>query len=158
MEVGEKLIFKMNHLRLDDWKAAMQEDKDQLYELLLRAKDVDSKRDAKLKELKGLIKKKVQNPTITKTGTENKKVLVFTAFADTAKYLYDNLEQWAKDELRVNIALVTGGSENKTTFKPKGYSENTEYNHILTNFSPISKKRSSQKQKYRKMKMVKLIF
>jgi SNF2 family DNA or RNA helicase len=145
LEVGEKLTFKMNHLRLDEWKAAMQEDKDQLYELLLRAKDVDEKRDAKIKELKALIKKKVFNPTITKTGTENKKVLVFTAFADTAKYLYDNLELWAKEELRVNIALVTGGSENKTTFKPKGYSENTEYNHILTNFSPISKKRSSQK-------------
>lgn len=145
LEVGEKLTFKMNHLRLDDWKAAMQDDKDQLYELLLRAKDVDAKRDAKLKELKNLIKHKVQNPTITKTGTENKKVIVFTAFADTAKYLYDNLEQWAKEELSVNIALVTGGNENKTTFKPKGYSENSEYNHILTNFSPISKKRSSQK-------------
>ncbi|MFN8262612.1 MAG: helicase-related protein [Chitinophagales bacterium] len=145
LEVGEKLTFKMNHLKLDEWKAAMQEDKDQLYELHLRADDVDVKRDAKLKELKALIKKKVNNPTITKNGTENKKVLIFTAFADTAKYLYDSLEQWAKDDLRVNIALVTGGSENKTTFKPKGFSENTEFNHILTNFSPISKKRSSQK-------------
>ena len=145
LEVGEKLTFKMNHLKLDEWKSAMQEDKDQLYELLLRAKDVDDKRDAKLKDLKALIKKKVQNPTITKTEKENKKVLVFTAFADTAKYLYENLEKWAKEELRVNIALVTGGNENKTTFKPKGYSENTEYNHILSNFSPISKKRSAMK-------------
>lgn len=144
-EVGEKLTFKMNHLKLDEWKAAMQEDKDQLYELFLRAKDVDAKRDAKLKELKALIKKKVQNPTITKTGKENKKVLVFTAFADTAKYLYEHLEQWAIEELGVHIALVTGGSENKTTFKPKGYSDSTEYNHILSNFSPISKKRSSMK-------------
>jgi hypothetical protein len=121
LEVGEKLTFKMNHLKLDEWKAAMQEDKDQLYELLLRAKDVDAKRDAKLKELKTLIKKKVQNPTITKTGKENKKVLVFTAFADTAKYLYEHLEEWAIKELGLHIALVTGGAENKTTFKPKGY-------------------------------------
>ncbi len=145
MEVGEKLTFKMSHLRLEEWKAAMLEDRDQLYELELRAKDVDAKRDAKLHELKSLIRKKVQQPTITKRGTENKKVLVFTAFADTAKYLYENLEQWAKNELNVNIALVTGGNENKTTFKPKGFAENTEFNHILTNFSPISKKRSSQK-------------
>lgn len=145
LEVGEKLTFKMNHLKLDEWKAAMQEDKDQLYELLLRAKDVDAKRDAKLKELKNLIKKKVHSPTTTKTGKENKKVLVFTAFADTAKYLYESIEHWAKDELRVNIALVTGGSENKTTFKPKGFTDNTEYNHILSNFSPISKKRSAMK-------------
>ncbi|MBU1102003.1 MAG: NgoFVII family restriction endonuclease [Bacteroidetes bacterium] len=145
LEVGEKLTFKMNHLKLDEWKAAMSEDKDQLYELLLRAKDVDAKRDAKLKELKSLIKKKVNNPTTTKTGTENKKVIIFTAFADTAKYLYNNLELWAKEELKVNIALVTGGNENKTTFRPKGFLENTEFNHILTNFSPISKKRSSQR-------------
>lgn len=145
MEVGEKLIFKMNHLKLDEWKAAMAEDKDQLYELLLRARDVDVKRDAKLKELKELIQKKVQKPTITKTGKQNRKVVVFTAFADTAKYLYDNLEQWAKDELQVHIALVTGSGENKTTFKPKGYSDYTEYNHILSNFSPISKQRNAMK-------------
>jgi len=145
LEVGEKLTFKMNHLKLDEWKTAMQEDKDQLYELLLRAKDVDANRDAKLKELKTLIKKKVQNPTITKTGKENKKVLVFTAFADTAKYLYEHLEEWAIKELGAHIALVTGGSENKTTFKPQGYTYHTEYNHILTNFSPISKKRNAMK-------------
>lgn len=145
LEVGEKLTFKMNHLRLDDWKAAMSEDKDQLYELLLRAKDVNTDRDSKLKDLKKIISEKVKNPTIDKTGHVNKKVLIFTAFADTAKYLYESLNIWAKDELKVNIALVTGGSENKTTFKPKGFSENTEFNHILTNFSPLSKKRSSQR-------------
>ncbi|HRA74340.1 MAG TPA: helicase-related protein, partial [Flavobacterium sp.] len=145
LEVGEKLTFKMNHLKLKEWKEAMAEDKDQLYELLLRSKDVDALRDAKLKELKKLIKRKVNNPTITKIDTENKKVLIFTAFTDTAKYLYENLEQWAKNELRVNIALVTGSNENKSTFKPKGFLENTEFNHILTNFSPISKKRISQK-------------
>jgi SNF2 family DNA or RNA helicase len=145
LEVGEKLTFKMNHLKLDEWKAAMQEDKDQLYELLLRAKDVDAGRDAKLKELKKLIKQKVTNPTITKLGTENKKVVVFTAFADTAKYLYESLHLWIREELNVNVALVTGGGENKTTFKPKGFSDHTEFNHILTNFSPISKKRSATK-------------
>jgi SNF2 family DNA or RNA helicase len=89
LEVGEKLTFKMNHLRLDDWKAAMAEDKNQLYELLLRAKDVNTDRDSKLKDLKKLISEKVKNPSINKMGHENKKVLIFTAFADTAKYLYE---------------------------------------------------------------------
>ena len=146
LEVGEKFPIKLNHINLKVWKAAMLEDKDQLFELQLRSDDVlKNKRDAKLKELKALIKQKVNNPTITKTGTKNKKVIVFTAFADTAKYLYNNLEQWAANELNVNIALVTGGNENKTTFKPKGFTDNTEFNHILTNFSPISKKRSAQK-------------
>lgn len=145
MEVGEKLTFKMSHLKLDDWKKAMKEDKDQLYELYLRAKDVDEKRDAKLAELKKLIKRKVQRPTYTKENKPNKKVIVFTAFADTAKYLYNSLEKWALEELNVHIALVMGGSENKTTFRPKGYKEATEYNHILTNFSPRSKERNKHK-------------
>lgn len=145
LEVGEKLTFRMNHLDLDGWKSAMSEDKDQLYELLLRAKDVDANRDAKLQELKALISHKVKSPSITKLGKENKKILVFTAFADTAKYLYEQLERWAKDELNVHIALISGGSENKTTFKPRGYTDSTEYNHILSNFSPISKKRSVMK-------------
>jgi SNF2 family DNA or RNA helicase len=141
MEVGEKLTFKMNHLKLDEWNKAMQADKEQLYELILWARDVDPIRDAKLQELKKLIKSKVENPTTTKKGNENKKVLVFTAFADTAKYLYENLENWISSDLKVHVALVTGGNENKTTFKPKGFRENTEYNHILTNFSPVSKRR-----------------
>ncbi len=145
MEVGQKLTFKMNHLDLKDWKKDMMEDKDKIYELLLRAKDVDVARDAKLKQLKKLISKKVQNPTITKTGKENKKVIVFTAFADTAKYLYGSLSTFAFEDLKINIALVTGGGENKTTFKPKGFKENTEFNHILTNFSPVSKKRGIMK-------------
>jgi Helicase conserved C-terminal domain len=64
------------------------------------------------------------------------KVLVFTAFADTAVYLYDALNAWAKDELGIHTALVTGGAvENRTTFG------RNEFNHILTNFSPIAKKR-----------------
>lgn len=146
LEVGEKLTFKMNHLKLDEWKEAMGEDKDQLYELLLRAKDVDPVRDAKLKDLKCLIQQKISNPTITKTGTQNKKVVIFTAFADTAIYLYNNLHQWIHDELKVHVALVSGSGDNKTTFKPKGYSDHTEFNHILTNFSPISKKRSATKK------------
>ncbi len=145
MEVGEKLVFKMNHLKLDEWKEAMLQDREQLYEIYLWAKDVTEERDAKLKELKKLIKEKATNPTITKVGKKNKKVLVFTAFADTAKYLYDALEKWASEELKVYIALVTGGNENKTSFKPKGYKENTEFNHILTNFSPISKNRKSMR-------------
>jgi SNF2 family DNA or RNA helicase len=144
-EIGTKLKFKLNDIDTKFWLEDLKSDKKALGDLYDKAAVITPERDAKLKDLKDLIKRKVQNPTTTKTGTENRKVLVFTAFADTAKYLYENLEQWAKDELRVNIALVTGGSENKTTFKPKGYSENTEYNHILTNFSPISKKRSSQK-------------
>jgi ERCC4-related helicase len=144
-EIGTKLKFKLNDINTDLWLENLKRDKKALGELYDKAAIITPQRDSKLLNLKELIKSKVQNPTTTKTGKKNKKVLVFTAFADTAKYLYDNLEQWVKDELRVNIALVTGGSENKTTFKPKGFTDNTEYNHILSNFSPISKKRSAMK-------------
>ena len=62
---------------------------------------------------------------------------MFTAFADTAKYLYDALHQWATEELGIHIAMVSGGSSGcETTFGKK------EFNDILTNFSPVSKSRS----------------
>jgi hypothetical protein len=66
--------------------------------------------------------------------------VVFTAFADTAAYLYRELNNWAVNDLGINIALVSGGSvENKTTFG------NNEFNQILTNFSPVAKQRSKMR-------------
>jgi hypothetical protein len=90
--------------------------------------------------LKGLIEAKVKSPTTDKRGRPNRKMLVFTAFADTASYLYDSLQGWAHDELGINIALVSGGAvENKTTFGK------TDFSQILTNFSPVSKQRAKMK-------------
>jgi hypothetical protein len=87
--------------------------------------------------LKKLITQKVQKPATNKHGQPNRKVLVFTAFADTAVYLYQNLRDWARQELKIHLALVTGGSvENKTSLG------RNEFGHILTNFSPIAKRRA----------------
>lgn len=136
LEVGKKLKFKMAHLKLDEWLQALEADKRQLLPLLNAARQVTVERDAKLAELKRIIRDKVQNPTRDKTNRPNRKVLVFTAFADTAAYLYDALKPWARDELGIHLAMVTGGArENQTT-----YGRN-EFNAILTNFSPIAKKR-----------------
>ena len=67
-------------------------------------------------------------------------MLVFTAFADTAVYLYDKLKDWARIELGINVAIVTGGAvENKTTFGKN------DFNQILINFSPYSKQRAKMK-------------
>ncbi len=90
--------------------------------------------DGKLKNLKELIYQKIKNPTINKIGKQNRKVLIFTAFADTANYLYDNLERWLHDNLGIDLALVAG-SNCKTTLGK------AEYNEILINFSPIAKER-----------------
>ena len=63
---------------------------------------------------------------------------MFTAFADTAQYLYAHLAQWVKSELGIHSALVTGGGTNKTTLTGLG----TDLNNILTAFSPVSKERA----------------
>ncbi|MYK94156.1 ATP-dependent helicase, partial [Candidatus Poribacteria bacterium] len=136
MQVGKKLIFKMAHLDTERWLEDLQRDREQLELPRLYAKDVTVDRDAKLAKLKKLIAKKVKQPTKDKRGQPNRKVLIFTAFADTAAYLYKGLEQWATEELGIHIAMVSGGTEgNKTSFGK------TEFSNILTNFSPNSKKR-----------------
>ncbi len=142
LEVGKKMTFKTAHLRVDDWLAALHADKQQLNGLYVQAKDVSPERDAKLAALKGLVESKVRKPSYTKDGKPNRKVLVFTAFADTAHYLYEHLHRWAHDELGIHAALVTGAGDNRSTFQPKGFQQPLEFNRILTNFSPVSKQRA----------------
>lgn len=137
MQVGQKLIYQMAHLDIEAWLKDLDRDKDQLMGLYNSASAITVERDAKLAELKKLILQKVQKPSINKLDQPNHKVLVFTAFADTASYLYEALRDWARNELKVHIALVTGDiSRNKTTCGK------SDFNQILTNFSPVAKKRS----------------
>ena len=140
MQVGKKLIFKMAHLDTEKWLEDLQRDREQLELPHLYAKDVTADRDAKLAKLKELIAQKVKQPTTDKKGRPNRKVLVFTAFADTAAYLYGALKRWATEELDIHIAMVSGGTDgNKKTFG------SSEFSNILTNFSPNSKKRHLMK-------------
>ncbi|WP_373535903.1 helicase-related protein [Microcoleus sp.] len=137
MQVGEKLIFQMAHLDVETWLKDLKCDKEQLKKIYNSAQSISVERDAKLAELKALIAQKVKHPTTNKHGQPNRKVLVFTAFADTAVYLYEGLREWATLDLKINLALVTGGSaKNKTTFGKN------EFNRVLTNFSPFAKKRA----------------
>jgi len=139
MQVGGKLKFRLNHLRLDGddgWLKALKRDKDQLRILYNAAQDVTPETDAKLAELKKLIAAKVAKPTTNKRGEPNRKVLVFTAFADTATYLYESLLEWGSKELGIHLALVCGGGDTRTTFG------NSAYDQILTNFSPRAKHRA----------------
>lgn len=139
LEVG-KLKFKMAHLDLDRWLVDLRRDRDQLHILELSAREITIDRDAKLAELKKLIENKVKQPSFDKAGLPNRKLLVFTAFADTASYLYNALEKWSREELGIHIAMVSGGpAGNKTTFGK------SEFNQVLTNFSPHSKQRSKMR-------------
>lgn len=115
------------------WKQDLKQDKTVLTSLLASIKLIDVQRDAKLLKLKNLINDKIENPL----NGNNKKVIVFTAFADTANYLYHELKDWLKAEKGLNTALVTGSGQNKTNMKDC----RNDLNTILTHFSPLSKKR-----------------
>jgi len=129
--IGKKLKFNLAHLNLDLWLKDLKSDKDALVLLKTSAMAVTPDRDKKLSVLKELIKGKIDKSL----NSGNKKVVIFTAFADTANYLYENLKDYIKKDLGLNIALVIGSGANKTTFGK------SEFGHILANFSPISKNR-----------------
>jgi hypothetical protein len=137
MQVGVKFKYNLAHLDLVAWLADLEKDRQQLISIYSSAHLVTPEHDAKLAKLKELITQKVRKPSTSKHGQLNRKVLVFTAFADTAVYLFNNLQDWARQELKIHLALVTGGSvENKTSLG------RNEFGHILTNFSPIAKRRA----------------
>lgn len=137
--VGGKKKFDLAHLRLADWRTALLADRVALHDLHQRATHVTPDRDLKLTELKNLIAAKLAQPL----NAGNRKVLVFTAYADTARYLYDELHAWATKR-QLHTALVTGGTGgNRSTFEPKGLARPTDFNTILTNFSPRAKGRAA---------------
>ncbi len=124
------LNFKLSHLKITDWLSDLKQDKQQLASLL---KDVEGiKTDNKLEKLREFIADKINTPFVNKN---NRKVLIFTAFADTARYLYDKILPLA-NSLNVNMALVTGGSSNQSTVNER------DFNKILTLFSPRSKEKN----------------
>ncbi len=135
LQIG-KLEFQLAHLDTERWLADLQHDKEQLSLVHASAREVTVERDAKLAHLKALIAQKVQQPTLMKDGTPNRKVLVFTAFADTAGYLYDALHAWARNDLGIHCALVTGTGGNRTTLGQSAFMA------ILTNFAPRARRRA----------------
>ena len=115
------------------WRVDMAADLETLNEIMGMVAAADPEHDAKLLELKRLLQEKTEKPF----NPGNRKVLVFTAMADTARYLYDNIALWAKAELGVQTALVTGDNPGKSTIKQiPGDTQS-----VLSCFSPISKER-----------------
>lgn len=134
-EIGT-LKYRLEHMDVDRWLDDLAADKRQLSMLAESADGVTPERDAKLEELKSLLQAKVTQPTQNNRGEANRKVIVFCAFADTAAYLYEQLEPWVSTTLRTHIALVSGGTKpNRSTFGAP------EFNQILSNFAPRAKQR-----------------
>ena len=129
--VGRKVKVLLKDVDLIKWKQELIEDRDRLATLLTAARQVDSSRDAKLAALREIIEYKCSHPI----NPGNRKVIVFTAFADTAHYLYNELAPWVKKTLGIETALVTGTGSNQTTLKGL----NKDLSTILTAFSPLLK-------------------
>jgi ERCC4-related helicase len=129
----KKVLFK--DMDLIKWKQDLEADKDKLEDILYDAEQITPDRDAKLQDLKEKIESKIKNPI----NLNNKKIVIFTAFADTAQYLYENLHEWALNNHQIHSALVTGSNVNHTTLEEV---RSTDINDILTNFSPVSKERA----------------
>lgn len=137
--IGGRRRIHLGHLRLPEWLKAVRTDRTQLQFLLGKTNAVTAKRDGKLLELQALLESKALNPTVTRDGRSNRKVLVFTAFADTARYLYENLAPWAQKNLKVHTGLVCGDGGNAASLG------RLDFDDILTNFAPISKRRAEQR-------------
>ena len=130
-QVGKKLKFDLADLDLDRWLVDLQSDKAALAHIHDNALLVTPEKDAKLHELKTLITAKINQPI----NTGNKKIIIFTAFADTANYLYNTLKIWYSQEFKLDCALVCGSMTHTTLGK-------NDYDSILVNFSPLSKNRA----------------
>lgn len=131
--VGRKVKVLLQDVDVVRWRQDLVEDRDRLQMLLSAARQVNAVRDAKLAALKDIIEAKVHDPI----NPGNKKVIIFTAFSDTAKYLYDQLSPWIQAKLELHSAMVTGGGSNKTTVP----NMRNDFASILTAFSPRSKQR-----------------
>ena len=131
--VGDKVSIKLSDLDVIKWRQDLEEDLERINNILIHSTSITSMRDQKLQQLKELMINKFNHPI----NGENKKIIIFTAYADTAKYLYEQLSSWTLENYQLHTALVTGSDNPKTTFKMK----KVDLNSVLVNFSPISKER-----------------
>ena len=132
---------KKNRILLEDmdyisWQREIKGDLEIIKLLLTMLESITPEHDAKLKQLVSDLKSKFASPI----NGDNKKMLIFTAFSDTAEYLYNCLADKIKSKYGLNVALVTGDVEARSTLKLK---EKLDFNKVLTLFSPISKERAA---------------
>ena len=128
---GKKVKIEIGDMDYKSWRDSLVRDRDILELLTLMVGDITPEYDSKLQELFRVIKNKLENPI----NQDNKKIIIFTAFADTAQYLFDNVSEYVKENFGLNTAMVSGSVEGRTTV-PKLKSD---LNTVLTCFSPISK-------------------
>lgn len=129
--VGKKVKIDLADMDYKTWRAELEKDAKTLELLTLMVADITPEHDTKLQELLKLVSDKIENPI----NPGNKKVLIFSAFSDTAEYLYEHVSTYVKKKYGLNTAVITGSIDGKTTIK--GFK--ASLNNVLTCFSPISK-------------------
>jgi len=131
---GGKTTISLNDMDYLTWQRYLEADLETLSLLTLMLKDITPEHDAKLLQLMADLRNKWANPI----NEGNKKVIIFTAFSDTAEYLYDTLAEDIKTKHGLNTVLITGSVDARSTLKLKG-SKGLSFNQALTLFSPRSK-------------------
>ena len=132
--IGKKVNIDLRDMDYRTWKNDLMSDMYLINNMINQMEKITPDHDLKLIELKNYIENKINNPF----NDDNKKVLVFSAFADTASYLYENLKDFFYDKYKVHSAFISGSTEGKTTIKGVA----NDLNSVLTCFSPVSKNKA----------------
>ena len=133
---GKKTKIDLADMDYVQWRGYLAKDLDNLNTLLFMLADITPEHDSKLQMLIEDIRNKFAKPI----NGDNKKIIVFTAFSDTAQYLYENIAPLIKERTGLNTVLVSGDVEARSTLKIR---EKMDFNKVLTLFSPISKEKAS---------------
>jgi len=128
--IGRKVKVRISDMDTTRWTEDLNADLSVLEELFESVRPIKNESDLKLIQLKQIINTKIGNPL----NPGNKKIIIFTAFADTANYLYKNLKDYLRETYQINTALITGSKRLCTSKNIP-----TELNTLLTCFSPLSK-------------------
>ncbi len=131
--VGKKVKIDLADMDYKTWRDELQKDTETLELLSLMIADITPEHDLKLQKLLSLLDEKVHHPI----NKDNKKVLIFSAFSDTAEYLYDQVASFMKQKYNIDTAVITGAIDGRTTIKGL----KATLNNVLTCFSPLSKGR-----------------
>ena len=131
--VGKKVKIDLADMDYVSWRKVLKQDAETLQLVISMVADITPEHDTKLNALLELLSQKIENPI----NLGNQKVIIFSAFSDTAEYLYDNVAPYIKKKYGLDSAMITGTIDGRTTIKGL----KCTLNNILTCFSPISKGR-----------------
>ncbi|MBF7731113.1 helicase-related protein [Pseudomonas sp. N040] len=139
ISIGKKIQISLDDMDVPSWEQDLLGDLVFIEELLAEMAKVTPDDDAKLQHLKTQITNKLASPI----NPGNRKVLIFTAFADTANYLYENLAECLLSTHQVHSGKVTGSDAPKSTLGTMPGSRQTyDFQGLLTLFSPRSKEKA----------------